>query len=88
MNKRNNPFGRHSLTDLEVRIISQFVQGRTRVIAADMLGTSKSSLDNHLRLMFAMLGVHSMVELVVMALSNGFDTDGRYTPRTGSGPEN
>lgn len=74
------PFGEHRFTARQIEVISLVVKGNTRMGVAIHMGVSKSTVDNHLRIIYLKLGIHSLGALIVKALDNGFDSHGGYTP--------
>jgi len=80
MTQETYPFGEHRFTARQIEVISLVVQGHTRMGVAIGLGLTKSTVDNHMRIIYLKLGIHSLGALIIKALHNGFDRDGRYTP--------
>ena len=57
-----------SLTDSELRIVAHVVAGRTNREVAALLVVSRHTVDAHLKHIFIKLGIHTRVELTVLAL--------------------
>ena len=58
----------HSLTDSELRIVAHVVAGLTNREMARRLVVSRHTVDAHLKHIFVKLGIHTRVELTVLAL--------------------
>ena len=59
-----------SLTDAELRVISLLARGMTNRAIADDLSLSPHTVDAHLKHVYLKLGIHSRVELTVLALQH------------------
>lgn len=60
-----------SLTEAERRIARLVARGMTNKLIADRLTLSRHTVDSHLKHTFTKLGIHSRVELTVMAMKHG-----------------
>ena len=60
-----------SLTGAEVRVAELVASGMTNRAMAEELTVSPHTVDAHLKHMYAKLGIHSRVELTVLALQQG-----------------
>lgn len=58
----------HSLTDAELQIVAHVVDGLTNREVATLLVVSRHTVDAHLKHIFVKLGIHTRVELTVLAL--------------------
>lgn len=74
-------FGWESLTDTELSVARYVSQGLTNRGAAECMFISPYTVDSHLRSIYRKLGVHSRVELTVMALAHS----GEWSRRPASG---
>ena len=59
------------LSPRDLQIISLLVSGASRTTIAEQLGMSAKTVDNHRTSIMAKLGVHSMAELLALALREG-----------------
>jgi len=60
----------HNLTDSELRIVGHVVEGMTNRQIATLLVVSRHTVDAHLKHIFVKLGVHTRVDLTVLALQH------------------
>jgi DNA-binding CsgD family transcriptional regulator len=60
-----------SLTGAEFRVAELVASGMTNRAMAEELSVSPHTVDAHLKHMYVKLGIHSRVELTVLALQNG-----------------
>jgi DNA-binding CsgD family transcriptional regulator len=58
----------HDLTDAELRIVAHVVDGLTNREIATLLVVSRHTVDAHLKHIYIKLGIHTRVELTVLAL--------------------
>jgi DNA-binding CsgD family transcriptional regulator len=63
-----------SLTGAEVRVAELVASGMTNRAMAEELIVSPHTVDAHLKHMYLKLGIHSRVELTVLALQHGAPT--------------
>ena len=68
--KGGTDLGWASLTDAELRVISYVSRGLTNREVAEELFVSRHTVDAHLKHIYLKLGVHSRVELTVLALQH------------------
>jgi DNA-binding CsgD family transcriptional regulator len=68
--RREQPtgYGWHTLTESELRIVAHVVNGLTNREIALRLVVSRHTVDAHLKHIYIKLGIHSRVELTVLAL--------------------
>jgi DNA-binding CsgD family transcriptional regulator len=68
--RREQPtgYGWHTLTESELRIVAHVVDGLTNREIAIRLVVSRHTVDAHLKHIYIKLGIHSRVELTVLAL--------------------
>jgi DNA-binding CsgD family transcriptional regulator len=60
-----------SLTDAELRVVSYVAGGTTNRSIAEELHISRHTVDAHLKHVYLKLGIHSRVELTVLAMQHG-----------------
>ena len=72
-----------SLTGAEVRVAELVASGMTNRAMAEELTVSPHTVDAHLKHMYVKLGIHSRVELTVLALQHGLAS--RLTPGADNG---
>jgi DNA-binding NarL/FixJ family response regulator len=74
-------FDNIKVTIQQARVISLCVQGLSRKLIADRLGITCSGVDSHLSTLFPLLRVQNICQLLVWALTHGFDAQGHLNKR-------
>ena len=60
----------YALTDSELRVVAHVVDGLTNREIATLLAISRHTVDAHLKHIYIKLGIHTRVELTVLALQH------------------
>ena len=71
----------YALTDSELRVVAHVVDGLTNREIATLLAISRHTVDAHLKHIYIKLGIHTRVELTVLALQHSARSD---DPRYGA----
>jgi len=67
-------------SDRELEVIAMVIGGSTNAEVASVLGLSERTVESHLRRLFDRYGLLSRVELVVLALDEGWTAERRQEP--------
>ncbi|MDA8101801.1 MAG: response regulator transcription factor [Nitrospiraceae bacterium] len=68
---REEPAGRHGLTEREVEVLARMARGLSNRAIADELYLSVNTVRNHVQSILGKLGVHSKLEAVSVAIRTG-----------------
>lgn len=60
------------------KVISGCIQHKQRKGLGDYIGMAQNTVNSHLKLLFARLDVHSLSELIVLAIKSGYDCSGKW----------
>jgi DNA-binding CsgD family transcriptional regulator len=74
--------GGFQITDCEFQIIQQLIKLKLRKLIAGVLGKSEDTIDSQMWLLYRKMGIKKVNDLLAWAFSNGFDTNGNYSPKT------
>ncbi len=64
------------ITHCQARIISLFIHGLPRKQMAHILGNSRHTIDTHIDRIYKLLNLHDSRQVIVWAISHGFDANG------------
>jgi DNA-binding CsgD family transcriptional regulator len=69
----------NKITDHDCKIIACVIQGYKRDYICIVLDIRPNTLNTEMRILFAKLKVPDKLQLYILAINNGFSTDGSYT---------
>ena len=64
---------KHSFSDSQERVIAASTLGLSIQMMADHLDMNYDTLCGHLKIIYVVLGIHSMPELIMYAFNNGYN---------------
>lgn len=66
------------ITPARHRVISGSILHKQRKGLGDFIGMPQNTVNSHLKTLFLSFHIHTLSELIVLALSNGYDVKGKW----------